>query len=111
MPRRGTTSRDITRAARPNRAYRARNRPSHVIRPRDRLGWRRAWLAAREVGGGGLAGVGGAAQEASEQFELGVVVSGADLIQRGVHPGVEPVQVGTALAQWPDRDRAAVGPA
>src|SRR5215470_3317177 len=73
-----------------------------------RAGGGPARLALGEVGGGGLAGVGGAAQETGEQFEFGVCVPGADLVQRGVHPGVEPVQVGAALAQQPDRDRAAV---
>src|SRR5262249_10406066 len=74
-----------------------------------RLRVRPARLTRGQVGGGGLAGVGGAAEEAGEQFEFGVGVPSADLVQRGVHSGVEPVKVGAALTQWPDGDRAAVG--
>jgi hypothetical protein len=58
--------------------------------------------------GGGLSGVGGAAQKVSEQFELVVAVAGADLVHGGVHPRVEAEQLRGPVAPGPHEHGAAV---
>jgi hypothetical protein len=58
--------------------------------------------------GGGLSGVGGAAQEVGQQLELVVAVAGADSVHRGVHPRVEAEQLRAPVAADPDDDGAAV---
>ena len=58
--------------------------------------------------GGGLSGVGGAAQEVGEQLELVVAVAGADLVHRGVHPRVEAEQLRAPVAADPDDHGTAV---
>jgi hypothetical protein len=47
-------------------------------------------------------------EEVGEQLELVVVVAGAELVHRGVHPRVEAEQLGVAVAQRPDDDGPAV---
>src|SRR6266498_2299715 len=69
--------------------------------------WSVASVAGQLVGGVS-SGVGGAAQEVGEQFELGVGVAGAELVHRGVHPRVQADQLGAAVAQRADDDGAAV---
>lgn len=66
-------------------------------------------LPGGEVASGGAAGTGGALQELGEEFRLAGRVSGADLVHRGVHPRVQAEQLGPALSQGPDDDRAAIG--
>src|SRR5579872_5024047 len=70
--------------------------------------WQQASAAGQCVGRG-PAGAGGPAKEAGEQVELGVGISGADLVQRGVHPPVEAQYLGAAAAERPDPHRAPVG--
>jgi hypothetical protein len=55
-------------------------------------------LVLREFVDGVSSGVGGTAQEIGDQFEVGVSVSGADLVHPGVHPRKEPVHLGVAAA-------------
>src|SRR6266536_4729884 len=70
--------------------------------------WSVASVAGQLVGGVS-SGVGGAAEEVGEQFELGVGVSGAELVHRGVHPRVQAQQLRVAVASGVDEDGAAVG--
>src|SRR6202030_2845957 len=69
-------------------------------------------LACGELFGGGSGGLGCAVQEAGQELEVFVFVGGADLVQRGVHAGVEEVEaedLGAAAAGRLDDDGAAVG--
>src|SRR6266568_6428488 len=68
--------------------------------------------ASGEPLGGGPAGVGCAAQEAVEELEFLVVIVRADLVHRGVHPGVDEVEaedLRAAAGRYPQDDTAAVG--
>jgi hypothetical protein len=58
--------------------------------------------------GGGLSGVGGAAQEVGQQLELVVAVASADLVHRGVHPRIEAEQLRAPVAADSDDHGAAV---
>ncbi len=64
---------------------------------------------AGQLVGGGLSRGRGALEEVGEYFELGYPVAGAELVNRGVHPGVEAEQLGVAVPQGPDDDGSAVG--
>ena len=60
----------------------------------------------------GPGSVGRAAQETGEELQFLVVVPAADLLQRGVHAGVdeiEPEDLGATAAGGPDQDAAPVG--
>jgi hypothetical protein len=62
--------------------------------------------------GGRAAGVGSAAEESGEEFQLSVVVIRADLVHRGVHPGVNEIEAKdfrASVAGSLDDDTAAVG--
>src|SRR4029453_10069383 len=63
---------------------------------------------AGQLVGGGSSGVGGAVEEVGEELKAVVAVAGAELVHRGVHPRVEPEQLGVAVAQCADDDGAAV---
>src|SRR5690242_15087515 len=70
--------------------------------------WQEASVTGQCVGRR-LPGGGGPVEEAGEQFELGVGISGADLVHRGVHRRVEAQHLGAAVAERPDPHCAAVG--
>src|SRR6266487_2249052 len=59
--------------------------------------------------GGVLSGLGGAAQEVGDELELGVGVAGEERIHRGIHPGVQAVQLLAPVGQGADGDGAAIG--
>src|SRR4029453_13736953 len=63
---------------------------------------------AGQLVGGGSSGVGGAVEEVGEELKAVVAVAGTELVHRGVHPRVEPEQLGVAVAQCADDDGAAV---
>jgi hypothetical protein len=48
-------------------------------------------------------------EKVGEQFEFGIIVSGADLVHRGVHPRVEAQKLRVPVAKDPHYDSAAVG--
>lgn len=54
-----------------------------------------------------MPGVGGAAQEAGDEFELGLAVTGANLIESGVHSRAMAQQFSGAVSQSAQVDRAA----
>jgi hypothetical protein len=66
------------------------------------------WLLSQSLVSWSVAARPALVEEVGKQLEP-VVVAGAELVHRGVHPCLEAEQLGVAVAQWADDDGAAVG--